>query len=84
MARLSAIDYRVMLIFGRYFARDASTKAISDAAEYIAAAANNEEKRALRIEFHEGVRNNARNEQHVAECMLLLDVLVRDLEKQNA
>ena len=79
MAVLKNVDFRVMTVFGRYFARDNSSKALADAAEYIAVA-EGYEKNQLRIEFEEGVRNNATDQKHTWICMRLLDEAVKNLE----
>ena len=82
MAGLKEIDLRVMLIFGRYFARDASSKALADAAEYIAVAEGYEKERLL-SEFEEGVRNNAEDQEHYWICMRLLNEAVKNLENRE-
>lgn len=61
-------DYRDMEIWGRKFAKDNDLEAFESAAEYYAAATD-EEKAGMWFSFEEGVRNNTRNMSAYYKCM---------------
>ena len=71
-----------MLVFGRYAARDNDEAAFDDAAVYIAIA-EEDEKSLLTMEFHEGVRNNAKDQGVVDYCMRRLEETVKTKEESG-
>lgn len=61
-------DYRNLYRWGARYATDRTAGPVIDAAEYYVVA-DESEKSTVRMEFHEGVRNHAKSQYKVDECM---------------
>lgn len=83
MGVITRSDYHEMLRFGIFAARDGSEQAIETAAEYLLLTVDPDERRSLRTEFHEGVRNYARDQGDIEGIMTLLDSTMEELEVEN-